>query len=59
MKGHELCTSSSWVFPVLLNPFSINPQQAHPRPPGQQAMARAVQAHLAGERSSGLMTSYA
>jgi lysophospholipase L1-like esterase len=46
--GHELCTASSWVFPVLLNPFSINPQQAHPRPPGQQAMARRVQAHLAG-----------
>jgi lysophospholipase L1-like esterase len=50
LKGHELCTSSGWVFPVLLNPFSINPQQAHPRPPGQQAMARAVQAHLDGER---------
>ena len=44
--GHELCTASSWVFPVFLNPFSINPQQAHPRPPGQAAMARRVAAYL-------------
>jgi lysophospholipase L1-like esterase len=44
--GHELCTASSWMFPVLLNPFSINPQQAHPRAPGQAAIARRVSAYL-------------
>jgi hypothetical protein len=44
--GHELCTASSWVFPILLNPFSINPQQAHPRPPGQAAMAQRVRTYL-------------
>lgn len=44
--GHELCTASSWVFPIRLNPFSINPQQAHPRAPGQAAMAQRVRAYL-------------
>ncbi len=44
--GHELCTASSWVVPVPLNPFAIGPQIAHPRPPGQAAMARRVQAYL-------------
>ena len=44
--GHELCTRSSWMFPIILNPFSINPQQGHPRPPGQVALARRVGAYL-------------
>ena len=44
--GHELCTASSWVVPVPLNPFAIGPQIAHPRPPGQAAMARRVAAYL-------------
>ena len=44
--GHELCTASSWMFPIVLNPFSINPQQAHPRAAGQVAMAQTVTAYL-------------
>ncbi len=42
--GHELCTSSSWVFPIV---FSLsNTQQAHPRPAGQAALAARVSAYL-------------
>lgn len=51
--GHELCTASSWMFPIVLNPFSINPQQAHPRAPGQAAMARAVAAYLEASPAPG------
>jgi lysophospholipase L1-like esterase len=44
--GHELCTPASWVYPVVLNPFRIDPRQAHPRPAGQAATARRVAAYL-------------
>ena len=44
LDGHELCTPSSWVFPIV---FSLsNTQQAHPRPPGQAALAARVRAYL-------------
>lgn len=44
--GHELCTPTSWMFPVLLNPFSTNQQQAHPRAAGQAAIAARVRAYV-------------
>ena len=46
LAGHELCAPVSWMFPILLNPLSTNPQQAHPRPLGQAAIARGVTAYL-------------
>jgi hypothetical protein len=36
------------MFPVVLNPFAISPQQAHPRAAGQAAMAARVAAGLGG-----------
>ena len=53
LDGHELCTDDSWMFPVVLNPFAVSPQQAHPRAPGQAAMAAAVAAHLGGAPAPG------
>lgn len=47
LKGHELCTDHSWVFPVTslkgsVSPKLVNPQQGHPNAEGQQAIADAV-----------------
>jgi hypothetical protein len=47
LKGHELCTDNSWVFPVTslkgsVSSKLVNPQQGHPNAEGQQAIADAV-----------------
>lgn len=51
--GHELCTRESWMYPVVLNPFSIDRQQAHPRAAGQAAMAGRVGAYLEATPAAG------
>jgi lysophospholipase L1-like esterase len=45
--GHELCTRRSWLRPIVLDPLTPpDPQQAHPLPAGQAAMAARVGAYL-------------
>ncbi len=44
LKGHELCTADSWVFPIGVG--SVPSYWAHPTLPGQQAIADRVAARL-------------
>jgi lysophospholipase L1-like esterase len=44
-RGHELCTSDSWLYPVGLNDAGLD-ASAHPNSHGQQAIADAVYAYL-------------
>lgn len=47
LSGHELCTPQSWIVPV--QPIARNPdrpEQGHPIPEGQQAMASRVEAAI-------------
>ena len=46
LKGHELCTSDSWMMPVLPS-GAFDSYSAHPAPRGQEAMAMAVEHYLA------------
>lgn len=48
LRGHELCTGSPWVFPIL-DPPSLDARQGHPRPAGQAAIAARVAAVLGAD----------
>jgi hypothetical protein len=49
LRGHELCTRDSWLFPIELRCANGDTSCGHPLPLGQVAIASAVRAALTGK----------
>jgi lysophospholipase L1-like esterase len=49
LRGHEMCTSEPWVYPVTISTAGSR-DSAHPTPAGEQAIAKVVQTYLAKPR---------